>query len=343
MRAFHLPRETRLPVVFDATHSVQLPGGQGTKSGGQREFVPVLARAAIAVGVAGLFMETHPDPGSGRCPTVPMPGRWHACRTCSRHSWNWIPPSSATASLSRALLPELTCSRTKSATIGAALSVSFHFSRRRLCLFSYEPATKSETCQSLLISVRAKSWTRVAIPPLEADVILKSGARGRAAVPSGASTGSREAIELRDNDPKRYGGKGVRQAAAYVNRRNPPGVAWKGCARPGQCGQNHARLGRHADQEPAGRQRHPGGIVATARAAATAASQPLYRYPNGMVGGVPMQMPVPMMNIINGGVHADNNLDFQEFMILPVGASTFAEALRCGAEVFHALKKCCRA
>ena len=176
-------------------------------------------------------------------------------------------------------------------------------------------------------------------PTVEADVILKSGARGRAAVPSGASTGSREALELRDNDPKRYGGKGVRQAVAYVNGEIRQALLGKDAH--DQAGVDKIML--DLDGTPTKSRLGANAILAvslaTAHAAATAASQPLYRYLNGLAGGVPMQLPVPMMNIINGGVHADNNIDFQEFMILPVGASTFAEALRCGAEVFHALKK----
>jgi len=176
-------------------------------------------------------------------------------------------------------------------------------------------------------------------PTVEADVILKSGARGRAAVPSGASTGSREALELRDNDPKRYGGKGVRQAVAYANGEIRQALLGKDAH--DQAGVDKIML--DLDGTPTKSRLGANAILAvslaTARAAATAASQPLYRYLNGMAGGVPMQLPVPMMNIINGGVHADNNLDFQEFMILPVGAISFAEALRAGAEVFHALKQ----
>jgi len=176
-------------------------------------------------------------------------------------------------------------------------------------------------------------------PTVEADVILKSGARGRAAVPSGASTGSREALELRDNDPKRYGGKGVRQAVAYVNGEIRQALLGKDAH--DQAGVDKIML--DLDGTPTKSRLGANAILAvslaTARAAATTASQPLYRYLNGMVGGVPMQLPVPMMNVINGGVHADNNLDFQEFMILPVGAISFAEALRAGAEVFHALKQ----
>jgi enolase len=176
-------------------------------------------------------------------------------------------------------------------------------------------------------------------PTVEADVILKSGAIGRAAVPSGASTGTREAIELRDGDNKRYGGKGVKNACAHVNgeirkvllgkeAKDQAGVDRIMIELDGT--ENKSRLGANALLAVS---------MACARATAAESKQPLYRYLNGLGGGVPMQLPVPMMNIINGGAHADNNIDFQEFMILPVGAATFAEALRCGAEVFHALKK----
>ncbi|MEK7696546.1 MAG: phosphopyruvate hydratase [Pseudomonadota bacterium] len=176
-------------------------------------------------------------------------------------------------------------------------------------------------------------------PTVEADVILKSGARGRAAVPSGASTGSREALELRDNDPKRYGGKGVRKAVAYANGEIRQALLGKDAHDQVSVDKIMLDLDGTPTKSRLGANAILAVSLATARAAATAASQPLYRYLNGMVGDVPMQLPVPMMNIINGGVHADNNLDFQEFMILPVGAISFAEALRAGAEVFHALKK----
>jgi enolase len=173
-------------------------------------------------------------------------------------------------------------------------------------------------------------------PTVEADVILKSGALGRAAVPSGASTGSREAIELRDDEPRRYGGKGVRKACANVNGeirkllvgrdvRDQSGIDRAMIELDGT--DNKGRLGANAMLAVS---------MAVARAAAMHANQPLYRHlnPRG-----PYTLPVPMMNIINGGAHADNNVDFQEFMILPLGAPTFGEALRIGTEVFHALKK----
>jgi enolase len=173
-------------------------------------------------------------------------------------------------------------------------------------------------------------------PTVECDVYLESGAFGRAAVPSGASTGSREAIELRDGDKSRYLGKGVLQAVANVNgeiRDEILGldgleqaliddVMIKLDGTP-----NKARLGANAILAVS---------LAVARAAADETGLPLYRYFGGSCG---MQLPVPMMNVINGGAHANNNLDIQEFMIIPVGAPTFREALRYGAETFHALKK----
>jgi enolase len=173
-------------------------------------------------------------------------------------------------------------------------------------------------------------------PTVEADVVLKSGARGRAAVPSGASTGTREAVELRDGDKQRYGGKGVRQACAHVNgeirtalrgmdARNQRAIDEKMITLDGT--PTKSRLGANAILAVS---------LATARAAADEARVPLYRYLNAQG---PYTLPVPMMNIVNGGAHADNSVDFQEFMILPVGAVSFGDALRYGAEVFHALKK----
>jgi enolase len=176
-------------------------------------------------------------------------------------------------------------------------------------------------------------------PTVEADVILKSGAMGRAAVPSGASTGSREAIELRDDNAKRYGGKGVRKACEHARGDIRQALLGKEAKDQAMIDrimidldgtENKSRLGANAMLAVS---------LACARAAAADAKLPLYRHLNILAGSVPMIMPVPMMNIVNGGAHADNNIDFQEFMILPVGATTFAEALRCGVEVFHALKK----
>jgi enolase len=173
-------------------------------------------------------------------------------------------------------------------------------------------------------------------PTVEADVILDSGVIGRAAVPSGASTGSREAVELRDQDPKRYSGKGVRNAVAHVNGeirsailgRDPNDQAGLDARLVDLDGTpNKARLGANAILSAS---------LATAHAAARARGVPLWRYLAGAKDQ--LTLPVPMLNIINGGAHANNSLDIQEFMVLPVGAGTFAEALRCGAEIFHALK-----
>ncbi len=173
-------------------------------------------------------------------------------------------------------------------------------------------------------------------PTIEADVLLESGVLGRAAVPSGASTGSREAIELRDGDKARYGGKGVLQAVENVNTEIAEAILGLDVEEQHLIDQtlidldgteNKARLGANAILAVS---------LACARAAAEEAGLPLYRY---LGGAGPMQLPVPMMNIVNGGAHADNNVDIQEFMIIPVGMKTFREALRCGAEVFHTLKK----
>ena len=173
-------------------------------------------------------------------------------------------------------------------------------------------------------------------PTVEADVLLESGIMGRAAVPSGASTGSREAIELRDGDAGRYLGKGVLQAVDNVNTEISEtiiGLDAEEQAFVDKCmidldgTDNKSRLGANAMLAVS---------MAVAKAAAEEAGLPLYRY---FGGSGPMQMPVPMMNVINGGAHANNNLDIQEFMIMPVGAQSFREALRCGAEVFQHLKK----
>ena len=176
-------------------------------------------------------------------------------------------------------------------------------------------------------------------PTVEADVVLKSGARGRAAVPSGASTGEREALELRDGDPKRYGGKGVCNAVHHVNGEIRSRLKGRDARDQQAIDQLMIDLDGTATKSRLGANALLAVSLATARAAAAGSGEPLYRYLNGLAGKPTMCMPVPMMNIINGGAHADNNIDFQEFMILPLGAPSFAEALRCGTEVFHALKK----
>jgi enolase len=172
-------------------------------------------------------------------------------------------------------------------------------------------------------------------PTVEVDVVLEDGAVGRAAVPSGASTGAHEAVELRDGDKGRYGGKGVQKAVEAINGELFDALGGMDAESQVQIDEvmialdgtpNKARLGANAIL---------GISLAVAKAAAESYDMPLYRY----VGGTSARMlPVPMMNIINGGMHADNPIDFQEFMIMPVGADSFSEALRCGAEIFHTLK-----
>src|SRR5881392_4005288 len=190
---------------------------------------------------------------------------------------------------------------------------------------------------STIISVRAREiLDSRGNPTIEADVTLSSGAAGRAAVPSGASTGEHEAVELRDGDQKRFGGKGVLEAVKNVNEVIGPRL--EGMSAEEQIAVDYAML----DLDGTPNKSHLGAnailsvSMAVARAAAQDAGLTLYRYLGGPVTNV---LPVPMMNILNGGAHAANTVDFQEFMIVPVGAETFGDALRMGAEVFHALKK----
>ena len=173
-------------------------------------------------------------------------------------------------------------------------------------------------------------------PTVEADVLLESGVIGRAAVPSGASTGSREAVELRDGDKQRYLGKGVLQAVENINTEICEALIGLDASEQTFIDKilidldgtdNKSRLGANALLAVS---------MAVAKAAAEESGLPLYRYLGGAGG---MQLPVPMMNVINGGAHANNNLDLQEFMVIPHGFQTFREALRCGAEIFHALKR----
>ncbi|NBD19965.1 phosphopyruvate hydratase [Aquabacterium fontiphilum] len=173
-------------------------------------------------------------------------------------------------------------------------------------------------------------------PTVECDVLLESGVMGRAAVPSGASTGSREAIELRDGDKSRYLGKGVLKAVEHINTEICEAVLGLDAAEQAFLDKTLIDLDGTENKSRLGANAMLAVSMAVARAAAEEAGLPLYRYFGGM-GAV--QMPVPMMNVINGGAHANNNLDLQEFMILPVGAPNFREAIRYGAEVFHALKK----
>ncbi len=172
-------------------------------------------------------------------------------------------------------------------------------------------------------------------PTVEVDVRLAGGAFGRAAVPSGASTGSREALEKRDGDPARYGGKGVRQAVEAVNGEIADAVLGRYAVDQTGLDRTMIALDGTETKSRLGANAILGVSLATAKAAAAATGQPLYRY----LGGIPARvLPVPMMNVINGGAHADNPIDFQEFMIVPAGAANFAEALRTGAEIFHQLR-----
>jgi enolase len=173
-------------------------------------------------------------------------------------------------------------------------------------------------------------------PTVECDVLLESGTMGRAAVPSGASTGSREAIELRDGDKSRYLGKGVLKAVEHINTEISEAVLGLDASEQAFLDKTLIDLDGTENKSRLGANAMLAVSMAVARAAAEESGLPLYRYFGGMGG---MQMPVPMMNVINGGEHANNNLDIQEFMIIPVGAPSFREALRYGAEVFHALKK----
>ena len=172
-------------------------------------------------------------------------------------------------------------------------------------------------------------------PTVEADVLLESGVMGRAAVPSGASTGEKEAMELRDGDKQRYLGKGVLKAVEYVNTEIAEAIIGLDAAEQAFIDQTMIELDGTENKSRLGANAILAVSMAVARAAAEESGLPLYRY---LGGSGRMEMPVPMMNIINGGAHANNNIDMQEFMIIPLGAPTFREALRYGAEVFHALK-----
>ncbi len=173
-------------------------------------------------------------------------------------------------------------------------------------------------------------------PTVEVDVTLEDGTMGRAAVPSGASTGENEALELRDGDPKRYLGKGVRKAVQNVEKLIGPELQGMICTEQMAIDRAMIALDGTPTKSKLGANAVLGVSMATARAAADALGLPLYRY---LGGPLARTIPVPMMNVINGGAHSTNTVDFQEFMIVPVGAPNFTEALRMGAEVFHALKK----
>ena len=173
-------------------------------------------------------------------------------------------------------------------------------------------------------------------PTIEADVVLDSGASGRAAVPSGASTGSKEAIELRDGDAKRYFGKGVQRAVEHVNTEITEAILGLDASEQSLIDKTLIDLDGTDNKSRLGANAILAVSCAVAKAAAEESGLPLYRY---LGGAGEMQLPVPLMNVINGGAHANNRIDMQEFMLVPIGAPTFREALRYGAEVFHTLKK----
>ncbi len=173
-------------------------------------------------------------------------------------------------------------------------------------------------------------------PTVEADVLLESGISGRAAVPSGASTGSREAVELRDGDDNRYGGKGVLKAVEHINTEICEAIVGLDAIEQAFIDQTLIELDGTENKSRLGANALLAVSIAVAKAAGDEAGLPLYRY---LGGAGRMQLPVPMMNVINGGAHANNSLDLQEFMIIPVGAESFREALRCGAEIFQTLRK----
>jgi enolase len=172
-------------------------------------------------------------------------------------------------------------------------------------------------------------------PTVEVDVVLEDGSMGRAAVPSGASTGAHEAVELRDGDKSRFGGKGVRKAVDAVNNEIFDALGGMDAEAQAQIDETMIALDGTPNKGRLGANAILGVSLAAAKAAANSMQTPLYRY----VGGTAARLlPVPMMNIVNGGVHADNPIDFQEFMIMPVGVKNFAEAVRCGSEIFHTLR-----
>ena len=177
-------------------------------------------------------------------------------------------------------------------------------------------------------------------PTIEVDVVLENGQVGRAAVPSGASTGRHEALELRDGDSARYGGKGVTKAIRHVHDLIAPALVGKDVEQQALIDQTLIDLDGTENKAKLGANAILGASLAVAKAAAAARGTPLYRYLGGHTATI---LPVPLMNVINGGAHADNNVDLQEFMIVPVGAATFAEAMRFGAETFHSLSRVLKA
>jgi len=209
-------------------------------------------------------------------------------------------------------------------------------SRKNIRLFA-EILRKGKMVMSAIVDITARQiLDSRGNPTVEVDVLLESGAKGRAAVPSGASTGAYEAVELRDGDKKKYLGKGVLKAVGYVNTQIAEELVGMDPEEQVLIDQTMMDLDGTHNKAKLGANAILGVSMACARAVADELDVPLYKYLGGPYAHL---LPTPMMNIINGGKHADNPVDFQEFMILPIGAPSFAEALRCGAEVFHALKK----
>src|SRR4051812_3195149 len=200
----------------------------------------------------------------------------------------------------------------------------------------YHYARARKKSMTLIVDVHARQvLDSRGNPTVEVDVTLDDGSMGRAAVPSGASTGAHEAVELRDGDKSRWGGKGVGKAVDAVNGAIADEIIGLDAEDQAEIDALMIALDGTENKGKLGANAILGVSLATAKAAAEARGLPLYRYVGGVEASV---LPVPMMNILNGGVHADNGIDFQEFMVMPVGAANFAEALRCGAEIFHALK-----
>ena len=334
MRSLAVMRRTGCPVVFDATHSVQMPGGQGARSGGQRQFVPILARSAVAAGVAGVFMETHPNPDEA---LSDGPNVW---------------PLDLMEALLECLLAidAAVKSRPRAEDVlhmEGRLAAGGRPGRRTCETGRHErPGQADEArstpkeeerlkCRSFATSRHARFSTRAAIRPWRS---MSSSTAAR-------SAGRRSRPAPRRESAKRWSCATPTRGAisgAGCGMRSPTsrkrfGLRSPASMRPNQHlidatmrdldgTKNKANLGANAIL---------GVSLACAKAAALSAGQPLYQY---LGGAGPFRMPVPMMNIVNGGAHADNNVDMQEFMIVPTGAADLREAVRCGAEVFHSLK-----
>ena len=328
MRSVAIMRETGCPVVFDATHSVQLPGGQGSSSGGQREFVPVLARAAVAGGRRRCVHGNASRSRTRRCPTDP-------------NAW----PLELMRELLETLM-ELDATVKRAGfledAMGASRKATHRTRPRGVGVRSRShPTTTTDRSEEDIMSAIVDIIAREILdsrgnPTVEADAVLESGVSGRAAVPSGASTGSKEAIELRDGDEARYFGKGVLRAVENVNTEICEAILGLDASEQAFIDKTMIELDGTENKSRLGANAMLAVSCAVAKAAADESSLPLYRY---LGGAGEMQLPVPQMNVINGGAHANNKVDMQEFMLVPLGAPSFREALRYGVEVFQTLKK----